>query len=565
MTRGTRWTLGARQRVLLATLAGLAAVALVDPLAQRGVAALPEAAGAALLHPGTLVAAVCLGLLAAEVWMRGGAPTFAGALTLLREIAFTVSGIAAALLVLRLASDPVRNVLGGAPDPSLPAVLVAAAVAGWVAWLATRAAALAARRPVGRSVWTALLRTSAFVALLGGAVEIALHLRWEYLLTRPDLGLSLDAQSYYDEALSLGRTMAETGRTPVQFFLSGSTWFREPLYVFLLQAWLALLGPGVLHAVLLSLAASLLWVAASGVAVGALLGRAAGIVTAYLLAVDAIWIRNAVDGLREEVTGLLLVAGVALLWHQVSRRHAVVALAPLSLAGAALTRAEALPFGIVVLAWTAVAQRWRISKTLVLAALFGAALVPVYLGYSRSRGEAVPSSSIIATANWREEFADRMGTPGFEWERRITATEYLFGYHSLPQLAWYTARGVTRIYAREIFDSLYYAIAGGSGRVLGGLGRLFGLEWRHLVPVIFCAGTVGLLLQRPRWQTHWLPVVLCLVAVLPPIGFIAGVPQDQLYQARYAYMAAPFASGVIAWAAVAASRLAIARASALSG
>ena len=549
-TRGTRWKSRSRQRVLIATLVGLAVITLVDPLAQRGVATLPSAAGAALLHPRTLLATLCLVLLAIEAWTRGGDAVLAAAIVVLRETAFVVAGVAAALLVLRLGGEPVSNVMQGAADPSFPTVMGAAIAAACVTWAISRAAALAAGHPARRPGWSSLVRTPTNVALLAGAVVLGLHLRWEHLLATPNLGLSLDAQSYYDEALGLGRTMADTGETPIQLLLAGSTWFREPLYVFLLQAWLALLGPGVLHAVLLSLAASLLWVVASGVAIGVLLGRAAGVATAYLLAADAIWIRNAIDGLREEVTGLLLVAGVGLLWHHIGRRHAVVFLAPLSLAGAALTRADSLPFGIVVLAWTAVAQRWPIAKSLAVAALFVAALLPVYAGYSRSRGEAVPSSSIIATANWREEFADRMGTPGFEWDRRITATEYLFSYHSLPQLAWYTARGVTRIYAQEIFDSLYYAVAGGSSRLFGGGGRWLGLDSRYFVPVIFCAGTLGLLLRRRLWRTHWLPATLCLIAVLPPIGFIAGVPQDQLYQARYAYMAAPFASGIVAWAVV---------------
>ena len=402
------------------------------------------------------------------------------------------------------------------------------------------------------------VRAAAYVLLLLGAVALGLNYRLAHLRAAPDfaLPLSSDAQSYYDEALLLQQRVVE-GASPAALFFSGSTWFREPVFVFLLQAWLNLFGTGEVQAVYFSLTASLVWLFSSGLAAGALLGRTVGVGTAYLLAGDAVWIRNAVIGLREEVTGTFLVLAVAALW--LHPRRPVVALvlsclAALLVACAGLTRLDALPFGLFVLVWAAVAQRWSFRRLALVGAVAALILVPVFLGYARNRGDAFPSSSVIATANWREEFEDRMGTPGFEWERRVTPFEYLFAYHSLPQLTWYTARGVTRIYFQEMFDSLYYAVAGGSARLLGGLGKYVGLEWRYLAPSIFVVGVAGLLWQRQRWRTHWLPVALCLVGVLPPIGFIAGVPQHRLYQARYAYMAAPFAAAILAWAACTALR-----------
>ena len=393
------------------------------------------------------------------------------------------------------------------------------------------------------------VRTAVYLLLLLGAVALGLTYRLAHLQANPEfsLPLSSDAESYYDEALLLQRRVA-AGASPIALFFSGSTWFREPLFVFLLQGWLSVFGTGEIQAVYLTIAASLVWLFSSGLAVGALLGRSAGVLTAYLLAGDAIWIRNAVLGLREEVTGTFLVLAVAALWAAPTRRRWLSWFAGLCVACAALTRLDALPFGLFALVWAAVAQRWSPRRIAAVAAVAGLILVPVFLGYARSRGDAFPSSSIIATANWREEFEDRMGTPGFEWDRFVTPFEYLFVYHSPPQLTWYTARGITRIYAQEIFDSLYYAVAGASSRTLGGIGRFIGLEWRYLAPSIFLLGAAGLLWQRRRWRTHWLPVALCLIGVLPPIGFIAGVPQHRLYQARYAYMAAPFASSVLAWA-----------------
>jgi hypothetical protein len=413
--------------------------------------------------------------------------------------------------------------------------------------------AIPARHPVREDALYALL--------LAGAVLLGFFYRWAQLSANPNYSvpLSSDAQSYYDEALALQARFV-AGESPLRLFFSGSTWFREPLFVFLQAAWLTLLGPGEIHAVYLSLAASLGWLTVSGLAAGALLGRAVGVLTAYLLAADSLWIRNGVIGLREEVTGLFLVGAVAALWLPALRRAAWLWVAPLCVAAAGLTRLDALPFGLFTLAWAAVAQRWNPVRLVACAALLALVLVPVFLGYVRTRGDAFPSSSVIATANWREEFKDRMGTPGFEWERRVTPFEYLFGYHSPPTLLWYTTRGVTRIFAREVFDSLYYAVAGGSSRILAGLGHAIGLDWRYLAPVTFLIGTVGLLSRRARWRTHWLPPALCLVGVLPPIGFIAGVPQDQLFQARYAYMAAPFANAVFAWPLVVVTGFALRRA-----
>jgi hypothetical protein len=99
-----------------------------------------------------------------------------------------------------------------------------------------------------------------------------------------------------------------------------------------------------------------------------------------------------------------------------------------------------------------------------------------------------------------------------------------------------------------MFISPHYALAGASARFTAGLGAYFGLESPWLAPVVFAAGCAGLLAHWRRWRTHWLPLALCLIGVLPPIGFIAGVPQSHLFQVRYAYMAAPFAAGILAWA-----------------
>jgi len=296
-----------------------------------------------------------------------------------------------------------------------------------------------------------------------------------------------------------------------------------------------------------TLVASLVWTAAAAAAVWALLGRWPALLTGLLLAIDDVWIRNAVIGLREEVAGLLLLGAAAVLFSQWARTRHLRWLAPLLVAAAALTRLDALPFGLFLLAWAAVVQRWQWRRVAMMAVLCGAVLAPTFAGYAGSRGTVAPAATVIATNNWINEFRDRLGEPGFEPDRKVTAFEYLFRYHTPWQVTWYTARGAAIIYGQFMFDSVYYRLANLSLAV-GGAGRVLGLEWRPLAPLIFAAGC-GLLLvtQRRRWRTHWLPVALCVVGVLPPIGFSAGVPGHLMYQSRYGYLVAPFASAILAW------------------
>lgn len=386
--------------------------------------------------------------------------------------------------------------------------------------------------------------------LLVGVLLLAVQLRWGFLLAVPDsaLPLSLDAQSYFDEALILDRLLVERQTNQLALFFSGSTWFREPFYIYLAHTWLRALGPQEVHLVFLSLVASAVWVGLSAGAVAALLGRAAGLLTALLLALDMVWIRNSVVGLREEVTGVLLVAAVAVLWSPRFQRRELIWIAPLLAGGGALTRLDALPCAVFILLWAAVAQRWSAFRAVAVAGLLGAVLLPTFAGYARTRGDIAPAATAIATNNWKEEFKQRIGEPGFEPDRRVSALEYVFRYHTLGELVRYTARGYTRIYGQEVFESHYYLLAGKSGQ----WGRYVGLHSTLLIPLIFLAGTVGLLWQRAHWRRGWLVPALCVVGVLPPIGFVAGVPgHSELYQARYAYMVAPFAAATVAWAIVA--------------
>jgi hypothetical protein len=373
-------------------------------------------------------------------------------------------------------------------------------------------------------------------------------LRWHFLIASNGIGygLSADGQSYLEEAIDLGR-QAELRHVNLLFlFFSGSTWFREPLFIYVLHGWLSIFGPQAAFSMYLTIVASMLWIVMVVAAVWALLGRWPALLAGFLLAIDDMWVRNAVIGLREEVTGLLLATAVVLLFSRRVRSRHLAWLAPAPVALATLTRLDALPLGVFVLLWAAVAQRWGWRRAVATVVLGAAILLPAFGGYMRTRGSAMPEATVIATNNWIDEFQDRLGTPGFERDRQVTAFEYLFHYHTPLQVAYYTVRGAGIIYSQFIFSSLSYQLAELSSSH-GGFGRVLGLEWPLLVPLVFAAGCLLLLAQRRRWRTHWLPVACCAVGVLPPIGFSAGVPGHMMYQSRYGYLVAPFATAILAW------------------
>ena len=575
-----------RWRVAVAAALGLVFIALADPLAVF----LPLDAGRWLRHvtvaPGLAARLVTLAVLVLPLAVDwGNAPAgLPGAIRRVTRAALRVGRwlalpLLAAAAVSHFWAEVWATVLGGQLSPAaallawlftgasppagaLPipdtrlSLAVNTAVGGALAVIVARAAARAIRSPEPRQLPTPVVTGVAMVAIL----LLGFTLRWGFFVASggATTGLSADGQSYFDESLTLDALAQHRDINLVALFFSGSTWFREPLFIYLLHAWLGFFGAVVVHQMYLTIIASLVWIILAAAAVWALLGRWPALLTGLLVAADDVWIRNAPIGLREEVTGTFLAAEVALLFAR--RMRPVAWLAPLCAAGAALTRLDALPMGLFILGWAAVAQRWSVRRAAVMVALGAALLGPTMAGYALTHGTAAPGATVISTNNWIDEFQDRMGQPGFERDRQVTPFEYLFVYHTPAQVAWYTVRGTVIIYGQFVFDSLYYRLAGWSIR-LGGALRVLGLEWRPLVPLVFASGCAALLGQWRRWRTAWLPVALCVVGVLPPIGFSAGVPGHLMYQSRYGYLVSPFANAVVAWtvcAAVAGGRRALA-------
>ena len=166
-----------------------------------------------------------------------------------------------------------------------------------------------------------------------------------------------------------------------------------------------------------------------------------------------------------------------------------------------MTRLDALPFALFILVWAAAAQRWPIRRAVAVLGLLAVVLVPTLAGYGRSRGDVAPASTEIATNNWREVFKDRLGEPGFEPDRRVTATRVRLPLLHPVAVGAVHPRRYARIYGEEVFVSHYYLLANGTA----GWGRYLGLHSSRFVPLLFLAGTVGLLLAvAPLARGTWL-------------------------------------------------------------
>ena len=147
---------------------------------------------------------------------------------------------------------------------------LALTLAPWVWWLSVAAWVAASR------AWFRRRELPAYVTavLLLGAALLAFQFRWQFLHDLPGNGLpmSLDGQSYFDEALMIDWWLRDPGATRASLLLSGVTWFREPLSIFLMQAWLEALGPNPQFAIYLTVITSVAVVVLGGVAITALLG-----------------------------------------------------------------------------------------------------------------------------------------------------------------------------------------------------------------------------------------------------------------------------------------------------
>ena len=238
---------------------------------------------------------------------------------------------------------------------------------------------------------------------------------------------------------------------------------REPLYLWLLKGWFALAGSGELQIRALTMVISLGLIVAAYKFFRDYTGQALiGVLIAWLLSQNPYLISLSVRGLRDEAFGIAVLAVAYLVFVPGLRLSLRGQAAGLAVAGAAaqLLRLTSAVFLIPLFAGWAWKQGWRKSWLLMVAALLfvGAVFVPHLAHNSRAFGDPLYSLDIHAKFFRNTEFmvvkqttCEGCPTPEAlagdrEAGRRIGPLDYLFGMHSLGEVARATLASYRDIY-----------------------------------------------------------------------------------------------------------------------
>lgn len=285
------------------------------------------------------------------------------------------------------------------------------------------------------------------------------HLRWELFEMARFLPTDSDVvATYMPMARSFRWFSSETG------FYSGAFGQREPLYLAILNTWFRLWGDSFPAIKWYSVCASMGLVVAMGLFIWKLSGLWwHGAIAAWVAAVNPALIDESVRGMRVETMSLLFLATVcAWVWGR-GWHGAVVLGTNIGLISVLRTAAFSIFLPLVWLGW--VCNWWCTKKrgvqlrpaqwtwmqlilvSFVALAIYGPYLYSIY----RSYGDVSWPVNFQARWNANVEFPQRLGTPGFpsraEFENNpysgppITYGQYLFGLHSLPELAFGQLKG----------------------------------------------------------------------------------------------------------------------------
>jgi hypothetical protein len=240
------------------------------------------------------------------------------------------------------------------------------------------------------------------------------------------------------------------------------TGLREPLWIWMIAGWFALVGATPLALRLLTGVLSLCVVWAGFAFARHYTGKPiVGLLVAACLAVNPFMVTLSTRGLREEAY-LLAILGLASLVLIPQRRLSVGAqAAALGIAGAAaqLLRFNSYTFLVPLLAWWVWKQPKERLAVVVLPILFIAAVSLPHLQHN-ARQFGDPLYSVNAHFMWSRnyEFVVLRGTgcdgcpsrEEFEQNsvsgKNIGAFEYVFGMHSLGEVVRYTAKGYAEAY-----------------------------------------------------------------------------------------------------------------------
>jgi hypothetical protein len=410
-------------------------------------------------------------------------------------------------------------VLGGVLAVVARPVALATAEAAFLVTAAGVVAAswwLARREGLGLGAVAPQLEALALVAILC----LALTLRWEPWPPGTERPMVSDAGGYFAAAQGFHARVISERTNPIALaYLNIHPAAREPLFILMLRGLFDLVGESPLHQRYLTMLTSVGCVGMTYRFGRRTLGAAAGLVAAFLLALEPWHIDFSREGLREE-WALLFVYGLALLTlvpFDASRRKAVLggALA----AAATLTRLDAAAVvSFLLLVWSI--RAWPAWRRAALSwATFGALIVPMLIGFRLRTGEALAP----------------LGT-SMGGDIRASMTPLFAGELPAQEVARLFAAGTVAVYR----DTMFAGIAAQAGPVAG-VALAAGLA-------AYAAGLVLLTWRGPR-----LPVALSLLGTyVPPFAYIAGIAliggPGAGYTDRYAYLTIPATLAICAWA-----------------
>ncbi len=375
----------------------------------------------------------------------------------------------------RLFAEPLSSV------PSLSRMILAIALLG-LAWL-----------PLIR--WRTLLPLWAILTVGFGLRYYALQ---QVLYLPPDL----DAWGYQELARTM-RLFSDTG------FFSARFGNREPLFLLILKGALVLLGDSQTHVRLVSLFASLA-VILLGYRVGAkLFSRPLGLLAALAFAINLPLVRESVRGLRLETELILLLLFIEAAFLAKFRSVWVRAGLCGLLGGAlALLRTNYLVNLTVplVAAFAPWQRRAGWAAALALALMVGLYLPHRWNGH-RLHGDWTWDNNARYWANI--EFAGRPGWPSKAemWRNtegtgpKMTAFDYFFGLHTMPEFMAGNLRGLSKIVGHMEVIAFHRTVA-----------RMTKLDTRWLDWGFQLFGLIGLLMAAWIPGRRWLPLMfLCLL------------------------------------------------------
>jgi hypothetical protein len=361
---------------------------------------------------------------------------------------------------------------------------------------------------------------------LWAVITLAFALRYVALLQGLYQPPDYDAKTFHD----LARTMQLFSPTG---FYSAQFANREPLHVFILHAALRLLGDSETHVKLVSLAASLVAVGLVYRVAAKVFGRGWGLCGGALMAVSLPLVRESARGLRLEVEIILLLLLVEAIWLGTIRPLWGRVIAAGCLGGLLVLLRTNYLLNLAPVLLIAFARRsprsWSSAATAIL--LMAALAFPHRWNGYRRTGEWTWDQNARWWAN--VEFAGRPGWPTQlqMWRSvegggpRMTAAEYFFGLHTVPELAVGSLRGAWKLFRH--MDLVGFR---------RGVQRLTGVNGGLIDGTFQALGALGLLLCASSRTRCWIPLVFVFVLAHLPFLYDRGMVEWW----RHSYQAFPF-------------------------